>query len=109
MAGPGNSDFASLTNTSPSSAPSATSSERSSSPSPAAGLAMTAQAATRVTGFNAGKPPSMNTTSLQAQTRFTSIPELRFRSSQPMRQPLMRTSESKELQLLMQPLNLKFL
>src|ERR1700733_8621840 len=34
---------------------------------------MTAQAATRVTGFNAGKPPSANTTSLQSQMRLMSM------------------------------------
>src|SRR5579863_3386088 len=73
MAGPGSSALASFTNSSPSSAPKPTSSERSSCATPAKGLATIAQAATRVTGFSAGRPPSENTTSLQVQTRLTSM------------------------------------
>src|ERR1700761_7304695 len=73
IAGAGNNAFASFTSNSPSSAPKEISSERSSLGSPASGLAMTAQAATRVTEFTAGKPPSTKTTSLQIQMRLISM------------------------------------
>src|ERR1700733_7138202 len=57
----------------PRSAPKPTSSERSSSARSAAGFAITAQAAMRVTGLSPGKPPSANTTSLQSQIRLMSM------------------------------------